>query len=165
LSPAIPVQDGVYIVYLRDKQAGAAANVINLKQAAVRLAGDASPEQIAAAGRTLEQVRAKTTSCDDLAAAAAGIADVTVGDLGEADVNDLSPAFREAAQGLSDNQISAPVRTPVGLHLIQVCGRRQGGGAALTAEQVEDRLFSQQLAMVSRRYLRDLRNSATIETR
>lgn len=165
LSNPIPVQDGVYIVYLREKQSGAEATMISLKQAAVRLSGDATPEQVAAAARTLEQVRAKATSCADLEAAAASVPGVTAGDLGEADINDLSAAFREAAQGLPDNQLSAPIRTPVGLHLIEVCGRRQSGGSTPSAQEVENRLYTQQLAMLSKRYLRDLRNSATIETR
>ncbi len=165
LSNPIPVQDGVYIIYLREKQAGAAASMISLKQAAVRLAGDATPDQVAAAARTLEQVRAKATSCADLEAAAATVPGVTAGDLGEADINDLSAAFREAAQGLAENQLSAPIRTPVGLHLIEVCGRRQASGKAPSAQEVENRLYTQQLAMLSKRYLRDLRNSATIETR
>lgn len=165
LSNPIPVQDGVYIIYLREKQAGAEATMISLKQAAVRLTGDATPEQVAAAARTLEQVRAKATSCADLEAAAATVPGVTAGDLGEADINDLSAAFREAAQGLAENQLSAPIRTPVGLHLITVCGRRQSGGNTPSAQEVENRLYTQQLAMLSKRYLRDLRNSATIETR
>jgi peptidyl-prolyl cis-trans isomerase SurA len=46
-----------------------------------------------------------------------------------------------------------------------VCGRRSAGDAQVDREQIEQRLFSQQLSMISRRYMRDLRNSATIETR
>jgi peptidyl-prolyl cis-trans isomerase SurA len=165
LSPPIPAADGVYIVFLREKQAGGGASLIHLKQAAVRLGSDATPEQVAAAGRLLEQVRAKTTSCADLEAATKTVSGVTAGDLGEANEAELAPAFREAATGLTDNQLSPPIRTSVGLHLVQVCGRRSASAATPTAQEVENRLYSQQLAMLSRRYLRDLRNSATIETR
>jgi peptidyl-prolyl cis-trans isomerase SurA len=35
----------------------------------------------------------------------------------------------------------------------------------MTAEQIENRLYGQELAMIAKRQLRDLRNSATIETR
>jgi peptidyl-prolyl cis-trans isomerase SurA len=51
------------------------------------------------------------------------------------------------------------------LHLIADCGRRAAGGGAVDKEQIEQRLFSQQLSMIARRYMRDLRNSATIETK
>jgi peptidyl-prolyl cis-trans isomerase SurA len=165
LSPPIPAADGVYIVLLREKQSGGGASMVNLKQAAVRLAADATPEQVAAAGRLLEQVRAKTTGCADLEAATKTVAGVTAGDLGEANESELAPAFREAAAGLAQDQLSVPIRTAVGLHLVQVCGRRSASSASPTAQEVENRLYSQQLAMLSRRYLRDLRNSATIETR
>jgi peptidyl-prolyl cis-trans isomerase SurA len=40
-----------------------------------------------------------------------------------------------------------------------------GGAQQLTREQIENRLFGQELAMIAKRQLRDLRNSATIEVR
>jgi peptidyl-prolyl cis-trans isomerase SurA len=53
----------------------------------------------------------------------------------------------------------------VGLHLVAVCGRRSANGPELTHDEIENRLYGQQLSMISRRYMRDLRSSATIETR
>ena len=58
-----------------------------------------------------------------------------------------------------------PIRTDAGMHLIAVCGKRQGGANAPSHDQIENRLRGQQLALISKRYLRDLRNQATIETR
>jgi peptidyl-prolyl cis-trans isomerase SurA len=45
-----------------------------------------------------------------------------------------------------------------------VCSRRTVAQAVPTREQIEQRLKAEQLTMISRRELRDLRNSATIET-
>lgn len=165
LSAPIQVRDGVYIIYLREKRTGASATLVSLKQAAVPLAGDASAADMAAARATLEALRPRVNGCENIETAAAGFEGVMAGDLGEAEVQDLAPAFREAAEGLQPGQLSAPIRTPAGLHLIAVCGRRQSGGTIPSPEQVENRLMGQQLAMISKRYLRDLRNSATIETR
>ena len=53
----------------------------------------------------------------------------------------------------------------LGLHLVMVCGRRASGAQLPTPEQVEARLMSVQLSNISKRILRDLRTSATIETR
>jgi peptidyl-prolyl cis-trans isomerase SurA len=53
----------------------------------------------------------------------------------------------------------------VGFHLVAVCGKHASGASQLSHEQIENRLFGQQLSLVARRYMRDLRNSATIETR
>ena len=87
------------------------------------------------------------------------------GDLGEAEVGDLSPEFKEAAQTLKIGQLSSPIRTKVGLHVLAVCGKRAAGASQPDHDQIENRLYSQQLSMIARRYMRDLRNSATIETR
>jgi peptidyl-prolyl cis-trans isomerase SurA len=164
LSQPITVADGVYVVQLRDKRSGAGSVMVSLKQAAVRLAQDAPAEQVAAAQKTLEDFRGSGATCADLEAKAAGVPGVVAGDLGQSDINDLSPEFRAAAEGLQPNQLSQPIRTPVGMHLLMVCGRSQNKGKTPTRQEVENRLYQEQLSMLSRRYLRDLRNSATIET-
>lgn len=166
LSQPIPVKDGVYIVYLRDKRSGAAATLVRLKQAAVGLPAAAGAQQVADATATLESLRAAGPTCESLETVAATVPGVVAGDLGEAELKDLSPAFRTAVEGLPEGQFSSPIRTQAGLHLVAVCGRRAGGAAEqVSREQIENRLFGQQLTMISRRYMRDLRSSATIETR
>ena len=84
---------------------------------------------------------------------------VTLTDL---NVNDLGPE----AQAMVTN-------TPVGeatdifaqsgtLAVMYVCDRRDDMQAIPSTEQIEDRLFSQQLGMISERSLRNLRREATI---
>ncbi|WP_334163457.1 peptidylprolyl isomerase [Phenylobacterium sp.] len=165
LSQPIPVRDGVYIVYLRDKRSGGAATLVNLKQAAVPLAAGATAGDEAAAKVKLEAIRAAATGCGDLETVAGRTQGVVAGDLGEAELADLAPAFRQAAEGLQVGQISEPIRTSAGLHLLAVCGKRGAGEEAIDRDQIENRLYGQQLSMIARRYMRDLRNSATIETR
>jgi peptidyl-prolyl cis-trans isomerase SurA len=165
LSQPIATRDGVYIIYLRDKRAGGDATLDHLKQAAVALPKDATSADEAAARQKLEAVKAKFKGCDSIEAATEGETGVIAGDLGEAEVSDLAPQFREAADSLKVGEMSEPIRTPVGLHLVAVCGRRSAGAAQMDRDQIEQRLYSQQLSMISRRYMRDLRNSATIETR
>ena len=166
LSKPIPVRDGVYIIYLRDKRSGAGATMVNLKQAAVGLPLTASDSEVAAGRAKLMALRAQVKGCDDLEAQAAKTPGVVAGDLGEAEIKDLAPAFREAAEALSPGQVSEPIRTAAGLHLLAVCGKHASGGeATLGHDQIESRLFGAQLSMIARRYMRDLRNSATIETR
>jgi peptidyl-prolyl cis-trans isomerase SurA len=165
LSKPIPVRDGVYIIYLRDKRAGSGAEMVTLKQAAIALPADAPAAQVEAARQSLIGLKATITDCATLDAVAAKVSGVVPGDLGEADVNELAPAFRDAINGLQVNQVSEPIRTEVGLHLIAVCGRRHSGPTLPPREEVEARLEDQQLSQISKRYLRDLRNSATIEVK
>ncbi|HWW27833.1 MAG TPA: peptidylprolyl isomerase [Caulobacter sp.] len=165
LSAPIPVRDGVYIVYLREKRSGAKTALVDLKQIAVALPKDAPQAQVDAAQKLLVDLKPKITSCETLETTAGKVEGVVAGDLGEAEITDLAPAFQEAANTLKVGQVSDPIRTDAGLHLIAVCGKRQSGAQAPTHDQIENRLRGQQLALISKRYLRDLRNSATIETR
>lgn len=165
LSRPIPVSDGVYIVYLRDKRSGAGATVVNLKQAAVGVPAGATASQVEAARARLVALRAQISGCDDLEAVAGREAGIIAGDLGEAEISDLAPAFRAAAETLEVGQLSEPIRTEAGMHIVAVCGKRASGGPELSPQLVERRLFFEQLGLIARRYMRDLRNAATIETR
>jgi peptidyl-prolyl cis-trans isomerase SurA len=165
LSQPIPVKDGVYILYLKEKRAGGTAMLVNLKQAAVGLPQTATPADEAAARAKLAALKPDIKSCATLEATAGKVQGVIAGDLGEAEVADLAPQFREAAEKLAIGEISDPIRTQAGLHLVAVCGRRDASAAQVDKQQIEQRLFGQQLSMIARRYMRDLRNSATIETR
>ena len=165
LSKPIPSRDGVYIIFLRDKRAGAGATLVSMKQAAIPLSQQATPEQVEAARVKLEGVRPSITSCADIEKAVAKVQGVVAADLGEAEIKDLAGPFREAAETLQPGQVSQPIRTNAGLHLVAVCGKRSTAGEEMSHDEIENRLYGQQLSMIARRYMRDLRNSATIETR
>jgi peptidyl-prolyl cis-trans isomerase SurA len=165
LSNPIPVKDGVYIVLLRDRRSGDSSTVVKLKQVAIALAKTASPEDVAAAQEKLTALRAKLQGCDNLETVVGKTPGAVAGDLGETDTKDLAPAFRDVVETLQVGQVSAPVRTDAGLHLLAVCDRRKGGANAMTRDQIEDRLYGEELSMISKRQLRDLRNTATIEMR
>jgi peptidyl-prolyl cis-trans isomerase SurA len=165
LSAPIPVRDGVYVIFLKDRRAGGTTTVVDLKQAAIALPKDATDKQLAEANAELVQLKGKLNGCDNLQAEGAKFKGVVTGDLGEAETKDLAPAFRDAAEKLEVGQVSDPIRTDAGLHLVAVCSRHMGGAQALTRDQIENRLYGEELSMIGRRALRDLRNSATIEVR
>lgn len=165
LSRPIPVENGVWILYLREKRSGGGSTVLNLSQAAVRLPADAPAEAIQAATERLNGLRGRVSSCETLQTEAAKVEGVVASELGETDAAELAPAFREAVNGLQPGQVSAPVRTSAGLHLIAVCDKKLGGPDAPNREEIADRLFAQQVTLLARRTMRDLRNSATIEIR
>jgi peptidyl-prolyl cis-trans isomerase SurA len=164
LSQPIQASDGVYIIYLRGKRAGSASTLVSLKQAAIKLGADATPEAIEAAGKTLTALQGQGLTCANLETEANKTPGVSASDLGEVDVNDLSGDFRRAAESLKENVLSPLIRTPVGVHALMVCGRRTSDAQLPSSKEIENKLLGEQLTMLSRRYLRDLRNSATIET-
>jgi peptidyl-prolyl cis-trans isomerase SurA len=165
LSEPIPTTKGVYIVMLRQKREGTGATVVDLRQAAISLPENAPAAEVSAAETKLETLRKHANGCDSLQAEAAKTSGVVAADLGETEVKDLRPAFQKALDTLKIDEISQPIRTDVGLHLIAVCARHASGVAAVTKADITDKLRGEQLSMFARRFLRDLRNSATIETR
>jgi len=165
LSAPIPTKDGIWIVYLRDRQAGGSAVLINLKQAAIALGADAPQDQVDAAKAKLEALRGQLHGCENFEAVAGKVDGVLAGDLGEADAKDLAPAFRDAATSLPVGQVSEPIRSDQGLHLLVVCSKRSSTAQGLNHDQIENQLIGEQLQMINKRYLRDLRNSASIEVR
>jgi len=164
LSRPIPVDGGVYIVYMRDKRDGASASLVQIKQVMIELPETASDADVAAAGQRLETLRPQLT-CDTMLARATSERGLLGADLGEADVQNLAPQFQQVARSAAVGSISTPVRTPLGLHLLAVCGRRVGGTEAPDPREVENQLFRQNLATLGRRYMRDLREDALIEFR
>ena len=112
-----------------------------------------------------DQVRAKTADFADLAkkfsedgSAASG------GELGWMSPGDLVPEFEQAMNRLQIGEVSNPVKSEFGWHLIQVMDRREG---QLTVEK--QRQFAR-AAIRERKYeqayqdwIRELRDSATVK--
>lgn len=162
LSNPIQVDGGVYIIYMRDKRSGAASSLVQLKQVMVEAPETASEAEVAAATSRLEAIRPSLT-CDNILQRATSEAGLLGADLGESDVQNLAPQFQQVARSAEVGTVSTPVRTPLGVHLLAVCGRRAGGVNLPNTQQVESMLRNQNLAMLGRRYMRDLRADALIE--
>jgi peptidyl-prolyl cis-trans isomerase SurA len=162
LSRPIPVDGGVYIIYMRDKRDGASASLVQIKQVMIELPETATDTDVAAATQRLEALRPQLT-CETMLARATSEQGLLGADLGEADVQNMAPQFQQVARSAEVGSVSTPVRTPLGVHLLGVCGRRVGGTEAPNPQEVENSLFRANLATLGRRYMRDLREDALIE--
>ena len=162
LSRPIPVEGGVWIIYMRDKRDGAATNLVQLKQVMIELPETATDAEVAAAGARLESIRPQLT-CDNMLARATSEQGLLGSDLGESDVANMAPQFQQIARSSEIGSISSPVRTPVGVHLLAVCGRRTGGPEAPDFRRVEVELYRTNLATLAKRYMLELRRDSLIE--
>jgi peptidyl-prolyl cis-trans isomerase SurA len=105
--------------------------------------------------------------------------------IGAVNFKDLQPEFRKIIEQTPNGRATPPLRSNQGIEMFVICS----GGAVVqvenqgspmagpgpapavkafkmpTEKEIENRLFSQQLAMHARRYLRDLRRDATIDIR
>ncbi len=164
MSEPIVTKDGVYIYLMRQKTDGNADMVFRIKQAAVSLPANASPTDVAAANAALASFRSRVDSCeafDDLNGKAP--AGVQVTDLGDAQLSTLLTNYADALRPLKNNQVTEPLRNAQNMNVLYVCDRQLAGDNALSRDQVENNLVNQRLSMLGRRYLRELRSTATIE--
>jgi peptidyl-prolyl cis-trans isomerase SurA len=165
-SQPIETQDGYYIIALRDRREATDPERVSLQQVMAPLAPGASADAIAELERSMERAARGVDNCGDLDRITDREPSASISDLGSMAPADLAPEFRQVVDTLSDGEVSRPIRTPSGVVMLALCQRDRIGGADLPSrEQVESRLLDQQLSLASRRWLRDLRRDATIETR
>ncbi|WP_031230920.1 peptidylprolyl isomerase [Asticcacaulis sp. YBE204] len=154
----IVTESGVYIYYLREKTAGNSDMQVRIKQAAIPLgAGDS-------ATRALADFRAKYPTCEALGTEK-GNGPVTVTDLGITPLSDLTPEYAAALKPLKAGQTTAPMSNAQNTNVLYVCDKTLAGDNAPSRDQIENRLTQEKVSMLGRRYLRDIRAAATIETR
>jgi peptidyl-prolyl cis-trans isomerase SurA len=163
ISGPIQTKDGVYILYLRDKSNGNSDEVVRITQASVPLPAGASAQQLAAAQMQLVNFKSRAPSCSAVGDLGKKTEGVTVEDLGETKLSDLQPEFAAALRPLKNNQTTAPMPNGGEMKMLYVCDKRLAGDNAITREEVENRLVDNRLAMLGKRYLRDLHATATIE--
>lgn len=159
MSPPVTTKDGVYILLLRRKTDGHADMVFRLKQAAV-------PGSSSDAETVLSSFRNKVQSCDafdDLNGKAPNGIQLT--DLGDVQLSTLKTEYFDALHPLMEGQSTAPLHNSQNVNVLYVCSRQLAGDNAVSRDQLENNLVNERLAMLGKRYLRELRAAATIENR
>jgi peptidyl-prolyl cis-trans isomerase SurA len=155
VSMPIRTPNGVYIIAMRERRAGAdpgASSSVTLRQVSAP----------AAQQEALARLQSRGGGCGDLDQRVSAINGAQTVDLGQAREADLSPAIRTRITGVAAGA-ATPIVTDGGtVNTIFVCARQAGGGAVPDRNEIEGRLREQELAMLSERYLRNLRREATI---
>jgi peptidyl-prolyl cis-trans isomerase SurA len=98
--------------------------------------------------------------------------------IGEMNTKELAPQFVKILETVPNGRSTPPLRGAAGVEMYVICsggmvpppsvasaGPTVTAQSDVTKEEVENRLFSQELSMLARRYMRDLRRDATIEMR
>lgn len=162
LSEPIAVPGGVYVIALRDTKQSESDAVYTIEQIRVPAEGDANVE---AARAALSALQTRLTSCDDVETVAAGIEGASTADMGEIRASELGGPILETLSKTEAGTLSEPIVAPNGAMALMVCSIEVTGTDIPTRDEIEDRLIDQQIAQQSKRYLRDIRRSATIESR
>ncbi len=156
ISPPIKVPGGYYIIALRDRKDGDAPMVVDFNQI------------VAPAGKdgALKSYMGKVKSCDDIGNIEKSVNGAFSNAFKEVALNELAPAVRVVLENLQPGQFSLPVDGPQGATVLMLCSKHYSEEAGVPGdEQIANQLINTRVAMLARRYLRDLRRDSTVEIR
>lgn len=160
ISNPIRVPGGFLIIALIDRREGGVVEQLELVQVtlpASRVTDDAR--------RRLARAMDEVDSCETVEQAVADVEGVLVTQLGTIGANALIDTIREAVSRLDPVDATPLLDTAAGVQSFVLCNRSLEGPGIPSVQQVENQLTNQQLSLLSRRWLRDLRREATIEIR
>ncbi|MCP5432548.1 MAG: peptidylprolyl isomerase [Alphaproteobacteria bacterium] len=168
LAGPVRTVSGYYVLFLRDRRIVGNSDPLDvelqLRQAVLPLLPNAPAQTVADAENAARDISARIPGCPGIDQLAQ-MPQVLTGEIGTRKLRALAPEFREAVASLQPGQASAPIRSKVGFHVLVVCNRFNESVNLPTADEIRQRLYNQQLSMMQRRYLRDLRRDATVEMR
>ncbi len=160
ISNPIRVPGGFQIVAVVDKREGQVVEQLDLVQLTLpssRITDDART--------ALTRATANISSCDAVEEAVSGVEGLIVTELSDLNASALIPQIRDALAGLEAVSSTEVLETAAGLQAFVICDRSLTGPGVPTADEIENQLISQQLSLLARRWLRDLRRDATVEIR
>ncbi|MHB8535008.1 MAG: peptidylprolyl isomerase [Sulfuricaulis sp.] len=129
ISDVLRGPNGFHILKLNDKRGTTQAATVTQTHVRHILLRPSEIRSVADARRQLLNLRERILNGEDFAALARAHSEdpgsaANGGDLGWVNPGQMVPEFEKAMNALQPNQLSEPVRTSFGLHLIQVLGRR-----------------------------------------
>jgi peptidyl-prolyl cis-trans isomerase SurA len=123
------------------------------------------------ARKKLEAIRQRVIAGDDFGDLARGNSDdkgsaVKGGDLGFVSPGALVPEFEGAMNALSINQLSEPVQSQFGWHLIQVLERKESEDTdEVLRKKAQEEIFERRVVEETEIWLRKIRDEAYVEIR
>ena len=169
VSDPIRTRNGYYIVTVRSMRRGSGADPMNdqytLMRVLLPLTPDAAPRFVSQRAQEAEAFRSSVNSCDDASGKIRSYVGGTSDKPRTVLANQLDPRTRNAISGLKAGDVSKPIRSKEGVEMLVVCGYKPDEGGLPTAEQIDNNLYEQQLSMMARRHLRDLRRDAVVVKR
>jgi peptidyl-prolyl cis-trans isomerase SurA len=160
---------GYHILKLENRRILSAADPmkanVTLKHVFLPLPAGSGEADVAAQLGIAEAVAASVQNCADMNVLAKEVQSPAGVDLGKFKVGELAPAMRNAIAKLETGIASKPVRLPTGISVMMVCERIEPPSNIPQRDEIKPRLRARKLDILARRYLRDLRRDAFIESR
>ncbi len=169
ISEILRSPNGFHILKLNDKRGAAQAEAVTQTHVRHILLRPSEIQSLEDARQKLLNLRERVENGDDFAALARAHSEDTGstasgGDLGWVNPGMMVPEFEKAMNALKPNQLSQPVRSSFGLHLIQVLGRRSHD---ITQERLEaaarQQIHARKADERYEQWARQLRDEAFVE--
>ncbi len=153
LTAPIEAENGIYIMEVRGKRDPKERTTrVDLIRVAVEDGTEAA----------LSEAVAEMETCDGVNAVAESNDNISATELKGLSVNELGPEGKSMVLATEVGKASDIFALSGTLAVMFVCAREDDVEDMPTPQQIEDRLYSQQLGMISERSLRNLRREATI---
>jgi peptidyl-prolyl cis-trans isomerase SurA len=161
---------GFHIIKLLDQRGGEVESITKTRVRHILL----KPNEVMTnddARKKLESIKTRIEAGDDFGELARGNSDdkgsaVKGGDLGFVAPGALVPEFEQSMNDLKPNELSEPVQSQFGWHLIQVLERQESDDTnELLKKQAQDEIFKRKVEEESELWLRRIRDEAYVEIR
>jgi peptidyl-prolyl cis-trans isomerase SurA len=183
ITPPVRAAGGYYILAVRDKQEGANAVVpepvkpapqkpgyLPLVRILLPMPPKAPKEYVQKVFNMAGDIRNHIESCTQAQQMVTKASKAIVfQSLGEMKLSDLSEQIQTELGKTESGEPTEPFASPAGIEIFARCDapapRVLSRFPVPTRDEVERRLFQQQISMLARRYIRDLRRQGNVETR
>jgi len=143
---------------------------VRIQQIFIAITPETTAKQAEKLTRQLEDIRAKTVAGEDFGQLAVKYSqDASAkegGDMGYFGRGELLPLIENAAFNMQAGEVSAVIRTPVGIHIIKVVekqGSSEETAKTYNRQEIEDSLYRQQVDALYQKWIEDLKNKAYIK--
>jgi peptidyl-prolyl cis-trans isomerase SurA len=183
VSPPIRGTGGYYILALRQKQEPMGTKLpdpatlqqpekpgyLPLARVLLPMPPKAPQAYLDNAMKAAVAIHDRIASCDQLQKMITGAKGAVFMNLGEMKLTDLSEQIQSELAKTQSGEPTQPFRSAAGIEIIARCDKRAAPLPTVwqmpSRDDVEKQLFQEQISMLARRYIRDLKREANVETR
>jgi len=169
LSAPIKGADGYYLLQLQNKRIARGLPegdaVVSLQQIFLPLRPDSKSSVVQSKLKIARSAAARAQNCHDMENLRKESGLSGSGKISNVKLSSIAPNLRQLAQKLEINQASDPIRAEDGFIVIMVCSRESSMNEEIIRRRIAVSLSEQKAELISRRLLRDLRQSAFVDVR
>lgn len=168
VSQPIKTSGGYYLIALTDRRRIMMPEPMDerlrLRQVSWFFTNETTEESAQAWYDSANEKAANFDSCENLDSFVSSLGEGVVSrELGEIPLKQLNPELREILRPLPAGSATEPINTPEGFIIFIVCERTMPAADLPSRTEVQRQIETQRIALMARRYLRDLRRDAIIE--